>query len=97
MRAWIIMSPSSLQRFSILLPFPAGFPRALIGELRLGIVPFLAHEWLASTAGSYKWMLYGDDDTVWFLPGVMKVVEGLDPELPWLLTGTLCCTAMGGK
>ncbi len=53
-------------------------------------MPFLAHEWLASTSGSYKWMLYGDDDTVWFLPGVMKVVEGLDPELPWLLTGTSC-------
>ena len=31
-------------------------------------------------AGSYKWVLRGDDDTVFFWQGVLKAVEGLNPD-----------------
>jgi hypothetical protein len=34
----------------------------------------------------YKWMLYGDDDTVWFMDRVIDIVQTLDPELPWFLS-----------
>ena len=33
--------------------------------LRAAIAPFLAHDALTRAGYSYKWMLYGDDDTVW--------------------------------
>lgn len=36
---------------------------------------------------TYKWLFYGDDDTVFFLDAAMEVVKDLDPELPYFLTG----------
>ena len=35
----------------------------------------------------YKWMLYGDDDTIWFVGGVLDVLKDLDPEMPYIITG----------
>lgn len=35
----------------------------------------------------YKWMLYGDDDTMWFVGGVLDVLKDLDPEMPYIITG----------
>ncbi len=36
---------------------------------------------------SYKWLLYGDDDTFFFLDAAMQVLQHLDPEMPYFLTG----------
>ena len=40
--------------------------------------------------GSFKWLLYGDDDTQWFTDGVLKLVKDLDYDLPYFVTGELC-------
>jgi len=48
-------------------------------------VPFVAHKQLGDT---YKWLLYGDDDTVWFMDGVLKFLEDLDPDMPYFISGT---------
>ena len=40
---------------------------------------------------SFKWLFYGDDDSVLFLRGAMNIVAGLDPDMPYALTGGLCC------
>lgn len=39
---------------------------------------------------SFKWLFYGDDDTVFFLEGAMNVVKDLDPNMPYFLTGAPC-------
>ena len=31
--------------------------------------------------------MYGDDDTFFFTDAVLKSLEGLDPEMPYFLTG----------
>lgn len=46
--------------------------------------PFLANHSLA--AGSYKWMLYGDDDTVFYLDNVLRMLETLDHTMPYYIT-----------
>ena len=47
-------------------------------------VPFIAHKQLGD---SYKWLLYGDDDTVWFMDGVLRFLEDLDPDMPYFISG----------
>ena len=37
--------------------------------------------------GQYKWMLYGDDDTLWFVNGVLELARKLDPTMPYIITG----------
>ncbi len=32
-------------------------------------------------------MLYGDDDTIWFVGGVLDLLKDLDPEMPYIITG----------
>ena len=54
------------------------------GDTRAALVPYLAH---ASFGDSYKWLLYGDDDTVWFMESVMKLLQDFDPDLPYFITG----------
>ena len=53
------------------------------GDSRAALAPFLAHKALGK---SYKWLLYGDDDTQFFVDGVLRLVQDFDPEVPWLLT-----------
>ena len=48
------------------------------------MAPFLANHSLA--AGSYKWMLYGDDDTVFYLDNVLRMLETLDHTMPYYIT-----------
>ena len=36
---------------------------------------------------TYKWLLYGDDDTAFFLDAAINVLQHLDPDLPYFLTG----------
>ena len=56
------------------------------GDTRAALVPYLAH---ASFGDTYKWLLYGDDDTVWFMESVMKLLQDFDPDLPYFITGWL--------
>ena len=54
------------------------------GDTRAALVPYLAH---ASFGDTYKWLLYGDDDTVWFMESVMRLLQDFDPDLPYFITG----------
>lgn len=36
---------------------------------------------------NFKWILYGDDDTYFFVDAVMKNLQKLDPATPYFLTG----------
>ena len=42
---------------------------------------------LQAFGDTYKWMLYGDDDTMFFVEGVQDLVKDLDPDLPYFVTG----------
>lgn len=59
---------------------------SLLGDTRAAMAPFLAH---TSFGQSYKWMLYGDDDTVFYMPAVKRLLSLLDPELPIALSDNL--------
>ncbi|BDA47330.1 hypothetical protein COCOBI_10-1760 [Coccomyxa sp. Obi] len=56
------------------------------GDPRAAMVPFLAYKGLND---SFKWLFYGDDDTVFFLEGAMNVVKDLDPNMPYFLTDNM--------
>jgi len=49
------------------------------GDFRAAIAPFLAHQYYKDT---YRWMLYGDDDTIFYLHGVLRLVRRMDPAPP---------------
>ena len=36
---------------------------------------------------SYKWLLYGDDDTMFMTHAVLNTLQDLDPNMPYFLTG----------
>lgn len=52
------------------------------GDPRAAMAPVLA----AARLGSFKWMLYSDDDVAFLWPGVLRMLEGLSPEDPYLLS-----------
>ena len=54
---------------------------------RIALSPFLANSTLGGH--SYKWMLFGHDDTVWLLDNVIKMLGGLDPDMPYLITDNI--------
>jgi hypothetical protein len=64
----------------------AGFVPSNPGVHRLALAPAIAAMHLAKSNSSYKWMLYGDDDTVFVLENVAKLLEGYDSALPLLLS-----------
>ena len=51
------------------------------------MTPFLANQSLG--VDSYKWILLGEDDTVFFISNAMKLLEHLDHNLPYLLTDNI--------
>ncbi|KAK9839187.1 hypothetical protein WJX84_009199, partial [Apatococcus fuscideae] len=53
------------------------------GDTRAALAPLLAHRALQ---GQYKWLLYGDDDTIWFMNGVLELAGKLDPTMPYIVT-----------
>ncbi|GLI67989.1 hypothetical protein VaNZ11_012203 [Volvox africanus] len=68
-------------------PELGGWVRSLRGgDTRVAAAPFAAHRHFGKT---YKWMLYGDDDTVFFMDAVKQLVANLDPELPIALSDNL--------
>jgi len=56
------------------------------GDTRAALVPFLAHQTLGD---SYKWILYGDDDTLWFVDNVLDLVKDFDHNLPYFITDNI--------
>ncbi|GFR41913.1 hypothetical protein Agub_g2705 [Astrephomene gubernaculifera] len=56
------------------------------GDFRAAMAPFAAHRHFGNT---YKWMLYGDDDTLFFMRGVQQLLSNFDPELPLALSDNL--------
>ncbi|MEW5312756.1 MAG: hypothetical protein WDW38_004365 [Sanguina aurantia] len=60
------------------------------GHQRAAASPFLAH---ARHQGTYKWLLYGDDDTIFYMDGVRKLLSRFDPSLPLAITDNLWYTA----
>ena len=45
----------------------------------------LAHKALAP--GSFRWMLFGDDDTIFFVDSVLEFLQDFDPDLPYFISG----------
>ena len=65
----------------------------LPGDTRVAILPWLAHQALGGDgkAGGkppYKWLLYGDDDTFFFMPGLKSLIRAYDHNLPYVISGT---------
>ena len=55
------------------------------GDSRAALAPVLAHKALAP--GSFKWMLFGDDDTIFFVNSVLEFLQDFDPDLPYFISG----------
>ncbi len=51
------------------------------------MTPFLANQSLG--VDSYKWILFGEDDMVFFINNAMKLLEHLDHNLPCFLTDNI--------
>ncbi|GAX82109.1 hypothetical protein CEUSTIGMA_g9537.t1 [Chlamydomonas eustigma] len=56
------------------------------GDYRGAQAPFLAHKHFGDT---YKWMMYGDDDTLFFLPGVINLIRRFNDMEPLAVTDNL--------
>ncbi|KAK9867583.1 hypothetical protein WJX84_007677 [Apatococcus fuscideae] len=63
------------------------------GDSRAALAPFQAHQAFGDT---YKWMLYGDDDTMFFVEGVQNLVKDLDPDMPYFITDHLWWSSVKG-
>ena len=48
-----------------------------------------------SLGGAYDWIAYGDDDTVFILDNVYRLVQGLDPSVPIILSDSVSFCADG--
>ncbi|GLI65997.1 hypothetical protein VaNZ11_009692 [Volvox africanus] len=57
-----------------------------VGDTRAAVTPFLAHMHFGDT---YKWMLYGDDDTIFYMTGLLKLLSNFDPEQPLAITDNI--------
>lgn len=54
------------------------------GDSRAALMPFLAHKVFGAT---YKWVLYGDDDTIFFIDTILRLLHDFDEQLPYFITG----------
>lgn len=62
---------------------------------RAAIAPFLAAKEMG--LDSFKWLLYGDDDTVFFIDGALDALENLDYNMPYLLSDDVWFVEDDGK
>lgn len=58
-----------------------------LGLCRASLVSDVLRVYCRHLNDSFKWLFYGDDDTVFFLEGAMKTVANLDHNMPYFLTG----------
>ena len=54
------------------------------GDTRQAMAPLLAHKALK---GSYKWLVFGDDDTVFFTDAIRNLVQDFDHDMPYAISG----------
>ena len=63
------------------------------GDARAALAPFLAHQHLQPGSGhhteEYEWILLGDDDTLWFMGGVLTLLQAFDHNVPSVITGEM--------
>ena len=68
-------------------------------DSRAAMAPFVAHQLLKKEGVDYKWMLYGDDDTMWFMSAVVDLLRDYHSELPYFISGAvmlcLLCSIFG--
>jgi hypothetical protein len=57
------------------------------GDLRATVAPFLAN--MTIGPNNFKWMLFGDDDTVFLIDNVLHLLPHLDPTVPYFMTDHL--------
>ena len=62
---------------------------------RAAIAPFLAAKEMG--LDSFKWVLYGDDDTVFFIDGALDALQNLDYNMPYLLSDDVWFVEDDGK
>lgn len=48
------------------------------------MAPFIANN--TNGIDSYKWMLFGDDDTVFYVDNILRMLETLDHTMPYILS-----------
>ncbi|DBA97751.1 TPA: hypothetical protein ACH3X3_012628 [Trebouxia sp. C0006] len=60
-----------------------GIPGCESWEARVAVTPFLAHQ---EYEGEYEWMLYGHDDTFFFVDGALDLLQDFDSSLPYIIT-----------
>ncbi len=62
------------------------------GDFRAAVAPFLTYELIGST---FDWLLYGDDDTIFFAHGTAQLLADFDAGMPYIITGAApylqCC------
>lgn len=56
------------------------------GDQRAALAPFLAFRELGDT---FKWLLYGDDDTVFFVDAALRLASTMDPDMPYIITDNM--------
>lgn len=58
-------------------------------DSRAAMAPFVAHQKLEQEGVDYNWLLYGDDDTMWFMSAVVDLLRDYDADLPYFISGQL--------
>lgn len=38
---------------------------------------------------SFKWLLFGDEDTVFFVDNALELLQDFDPSMPYIITGNM--------
>lgn len=51
------------------------------------MAPFIAN--MTYGMDNYKWILYGDDDTVFFIDNVLDLVKDLDHNMPYFISDAI--------
>lgn len=65
------------------------------GDLRATVTPFIAN--MTIGPDNFKWMLFGDDDTVFLIDNVLNLLPHLDPVVPYFMTDHLWYPDTVGK
>ena len=63
------------------------------GDFRAAVAPFLTYDLIGST---FDWLLYGDDDTIFFAHGTARLLADFDAGMPYIITGAAVPTQCFG-
>ena len=62
-------------------------------DTRGALAPFIAFKALQANGSKFKWLFTGMADTMFFIEGARRAVQGLDWDKPYILTGR-CSTCL---